>query len=272
MKRIIKLTNERVLLLMLFILLFLSNKAFTQNNEITVVGKVNSDSSVLPGATIQLKGNTQRTTQSDQNGNFTIKVPANGTLVFSVVGYTTQEVAISGQSKVNVLLKAANNTLDDVVVTGFGGYQKKASQVSSITTIDVKELKGPTGNLTNTLAGRIPGMIAFQRGGEPGLGTDNSSFYIRGLSNFGTGKVDPLILIDGVESSNTDLARLQPDDIADFSVLKDAAAASVYGARGANGVVLVNTRTGKEGTAKFYFRDENRLSTNTKNFQFADNV
>jgi TonB-linked SusC/RagA family outer membrane protein len=130
----------------------------------------------------------------------------------------------------------------------------------------------PTGNLTNALAGRIPGMISFQQSGEPGLGTNNSTFYIRGLSTFGTGKQDPLILIDGVESSPTDMARLQPDDISDFSVLKDAAASSVYGARGANGVVLVNTRMGKDGTTRYSFRAENRVSSNTRNFRQADNI
>src|SRR5690606_21761234 len=100
----------------------------------------------------------------------------------------------------------------------------------------------------------------------------NSTFYIRGLSTFGSGKQDPLILIDGVESSSTDMARLQPDDIADFSVLKDAAAASIYGARGANGVVLINTKMGKDGTPSFSFRVENRISTNTKNIDYADNI
>ncbi|HEX6426270.1 MAG TPA: TonB-dependent receptor, partial [Niastella sp.] len=253
------------------LLLFLSNQAFSQKNEITVTGNVSNDSAVIQGASVQLKGYTKAVT-TDKNGNYTITVLASGTLVFSVIGYEPQEVPINGRSTLNVLLKPSNNQMEDVIVVGFGGTQKKASAVSSITTVNVKELKGPTGNLTNTIAGRIPGMISFQRSGEPGLGTDNSAFYIRGLSTFGAGKQDPLILIDGVESSNTDLARLQPDDISDFSVLKDAAAASVYGARGANGVVLVNTRTGKEGVAKFFFRAENRVSANTKNFKLADNI
>lgn len=259
-------------LLVLTMLLGFAFKSFSQSNEITVTGKVSSDSSLLEGATVQVKGLSKKGVSTNINGIYTIKVPANATLVFTYVGYISQEVAVEGRSTVNVLLKLANSALNEVVVTGFGGTQKKASTVSSITTIDVKELKGPTGNLTNTLAGRIPGMISFQRSGEPGLGTDNSAFYIRGLSTFGTGKQDPLILIDGVESSTTDLARLQPDDIADFSVLKDATAASVYGARGANGVVLVNTKMGKEGAARFYFRAENRISKNTRNIELADNI
>lgn len=257
---------------LLFLLLCFSFTLFAQENEITVRGNVRSDSAALQSATVQLKSDAKKATQTDDKGNFVLRVPAKGTLVISSVGFETQEVAINGQTTLNIILKSSSASLGDVVIIGFGGTKKKESMVSSITTVNVKELKGPTGNLTNTLAGRIPGVISFQRSGEPGLGTDNSAFYIRGLSTFGTGKQDPLILIDGVESSPTDLARLQPDDISDFSVLKDAAAASVYGARGANGVVLVNTRSGKEGVAKFSFRAENRVSSNTKNFNLADNI
>ncbi|HLP38263.1 TonB-dependent receptor [Lacibacter sp.] len=266
----IKAGNKAIALLVM--LLCLSVTLFAQENEITVKGNIRSDSAVLQGVTVQLKADAKRATQTDEKGNFSIRVPAKGVLVISSVGFETQEIAVNGQTTINAVLKNASGSLGDVVIIGFGGTQKKASMVSSITTVDVKSLKGPTGNLTNTLAGRIPGVISFQRSGEPGLGTDNSAFYIRGLSTFGTGKQDPLILIDGVESSPTDLARLQPDDISDFSVLKDAAAASVYGARGANGVVLVNTRSGKEGVAKFSFRAENRVSSNTKNFNMADNI
>ncbi|WP_240670982.1 SusC/RagA family TonB-linked outer membrane protein [Lacibacter luteus] len=257
----------------LFVLMLCFSVAVTaQENEITVRGIVRSDSAVLQSATVQLKTDAKKATQTDDKGNFVLRVPSKGTLVISIIGYETQEVPINGRTTIDVLMKSSSANLGDVVIIGFGGTKKKESMVSSITTVNVKELKGPTGNLTNAIAGRIPGVISFQRSGEPGLGTDNSAFYIRGLSTFGTGKQDPLILIDGVESSPTDLARLQPDDISDFSVLKDAAAASVYGARGANGVVLVNTRTGKEGVAKFSFRAENRVSSNTKNFNLADNI
>jgi TonB-linked SusC/RagA family outer membrane protein len=257
----------------LFFLLFgLFQICYAQTNEIIVSGKVSSDSSMLENATIQLKSDLKRSVKTDKQGRYEIKVPASGNLIFSNVGFGPQEIPINGRSVINVFLKPADNTLTDVVITGFGGTQRKASAVSSITTVDVKDLRGPTGNITNAIAGRIPGMISFQRSGEPGLGTNNSAFYIRGLSTFGTGKQDPLILIDGVESSSIDMARLQPDDISDFSVLKDAAAASIYGARGANGVVLINTRTGKEGAARFFFRAENRLSTNSQNIKLGDNI
>jgi TonB-linked SusC/RagA family outer membrane protein len=272
MKELVTIKAGKRVAALLVMLLCLSVTLSAQDNDITVKGNISSDSAVLQGVTVQLKADAKRATQTDEKGNFSIRVPAKGTLVISSVGFETQEIAVNGKTTINVVLKNASGNLGDVVIIGFGGTQKKASMVSSITTVDVKSLKGPTGNLTNTLAGRIPGVISFQRSGEPGLGTDNSAFYIRGLSTFGTGKQDPLILIDGVESSPTDLARLQPDDISDFSVLKDAAAASVYGARGANGVVLVNTRTGKEGVARFSFRAENRVSSNTKNFNMADNI
>lgn len=260
----------RIVALSLFTIL--STQVFSQSNEITVRGKVSSDSSALESVVIVLKSDTKRNTVTDAKGAFSIKVPADGVLIFSMIGFERREVNISGQSTINVFLQMKDNGLNEVTITGFGGTQKRASLVSAITTVNVKDLKGPTGNLTNMLAGRIAGMISFQQSGEPGLGTNNSTFYIRGLSTFGTGKQDPLILIDGVESSPTDMARLQPDDIADFSVLKDAAAASVYGARGANGVVLINTRSGKEGTTKFSFRAENRISGNTRNFKLADNI
>lgn len=254
------------------LLLFMFYNSYSQTNQITVQGRVGSDSANLQDVNVVLKSNPNMATRTLANGSYSIQVPADGILVFSMVGYETQEVSISGKSVINVVMKLRDKGLEDVTVIGFGGTRKKASLVSSITTISVKDLQQPTGNITNAMAGRVAGMISFQQSGEPGRGSDNSTFYIRGLSTFGTGKQDPLILIDGVESTPTDMARLQPDDISDFSVLKDASAASVYGARGANGVVLINTKLGKEGAAKFFTRGEMRVSSNTKNLDYADNI
>src|SRR5690606_18603813 len=190
-------------------------------------------------------------------------------------GFVPQTIQLSSQRVSNgkialeVLMKNSESALEEVTVVAYG-TQKKTSVVSSITTIEPEELKGPTGNLTTMIAGRVAGMIAYQRSGEPG--SDNAQFFIRGLGTFGSGKQDPLILIDGVESTQDDLARLQADDIASFNVLKDATASAVYGARGANGVVLVLTKSGEAGLTKFSFRAETSLSSNTKNFQFADNI
>ncbi|WP_290477485.1 MULTISPECIES: TonB-dependent receptor [unclassified Leeuwenhoekiella] len=237
-----------------------------------VTGTVYDDSDnnqPLIGVTVVEKG-TNNGTATDFDGNYSIRVAPGATLVFSFVGFETKEVVVSDQESINVTLSLSSESLEETVVIAFGGKQLKESQVSSIATINPAELKGPTNNLTNMIAGRVPGMISFQRSGEPGA--DNSDFFIRGLSTFGSGKRNPLILIDNIESTSTDLARLQPDDIDTFSVLKDAAAASVYGARGANGVILITTKSGKAGKAKFSARAATRISTNTDNFKFADNI
>lgn len=244
--------------------------SFVQN-ELTVTGSVvDEDGNPLPGVAIIEKTNPSNGVVSNSNGEFSIQVP-NQTAVLSIsfLGYESQEIVVGDRRILTVIMKTAAQEMEDVVIVGFG-TQKKESLVSAISTIKPSELKGPTSNLTTMLGGQIAGMISYQRSGEPGQ--DNAEFFIRGVGSFGAGKVDPLILIDGIESSSTDLARLQPDDIADFSVLKDATASAVYGARGANGVVLVNTKSGREGTTQFNFRAENSISSNTRNLRFADNI
>ncbi|WP_281310082.1 SusC/RagA family TonB-linked outer membrane protein [Flavobacterium flavigenum] len=243
----------------------------TLQQQRLITGKVISgdEGMGVPAANVILKG-TRKSVITDMDGNYSIEVDSDeAILVFSFIGYNTQEIKVGNSSIINVKLIATDNSLKEVVIVGFG-TQKKGSMVSSITTIKPKELKGPTSNLTTMLAGRVSGLIAYQRSGEPG--NDNANFFIRGLGSFGSGASNPLILVDGIESTTNDLARLQPDDIDSFSVLKDAAAAAVYGARGANGVVLVTTKMGKNGVTKFNFRVESRVSSNTKNFDFADNI
>ncbi|MCS3231210.1 TonB-dependent receptor plug domain-containing protein [Bacteroides thetaiotaomicron] len=146
---------------------------------------------------------------------------------------------------------------------------KKKSVIGSIQTVKPAELKTPSSNLTTSLAGRMAGVIAYQRSGEPGK--DNANFFIRGVTTFGY-KKDPLILLDNVEVSSDDLARVQPDDIASFSVLKDATSTALYGARGANGVILVTTKEGKEGKAQVSVRVENSFSAPTKMIDIADPI
>ena len=236
----------------------------------SISGQVNDENGMpLPGATVSIR-DTKIGTITDFDGKFTLRLDADSkVLVISSVGYQTMELSIGSRSEFKLSLKPSSEGLNEVVVVGYG-TQKKESVVSAITTIPVGEIKGPSSNLTTMMAGRVSGMIAYQRTGEPG--SDNSDFFIRGLGSFGSGKVNPLILIDGIESTTTDMARLQPDDIDSFSVLKDASAASIYGARGANGVVLITTKSGKDGKLKVKFRQENKISSNTKNFKFADNI
>ncbi len=241
--------------------------------EVIVTGQVTSEDSPdgLPGVNVILKGTAQGSI-TDVNGNYRISVPSpESVLVFSSVGFEQQEVTVGEQSVINIVLNDDVTALSEVVVVGYG-TQKKESVVSAVTSVEPDKLKTPAGNITNALAGRVSGVIAYQTSGEPGLGTDNAQFFIRGLSSFGSGKKDPLILIDNVESTPRDLARLQTDDIEAFSVLKDASAAAVYGSRGANGVLLVTTKLGQRDKVRFSFRGETTVSGNTKNYKLTDNI
>lgn len=253
--------------LFIFLGVFYGAKAQT---AFKVSGKVTDSKGLpIPSASIMLKNSTTGTL-SDAMGQYSLNLPDGaGTLVFSYTGFIKQQVAVKGRHIVNAELPDDDNSLNEVVVVAYG-QQKKESMVSSITTISPKQLKGPTSNLTTMLAGKVAGVISYQRSGEPGA--DNAQFFIRGITTFGSGKIDPLVLIDGMESTTNALARLQPDDIAGFSILKDAAASSLYGARGANGVILVTTKSGDEGKTKLNFRVENSISSNTQNFKMADNI
>ncbi|RFS21427.1 TonB-dependent receptor [Chitinophaga silvatica] len=251
------------------LILLTGNASFCQT-VFTVTGKVlDTKGQAMPGVTVKVKHRPIGTITLS-TGEYSIKLEKNtDTLVFSFLGYQPQEIPVNERHNIIVTLQDNRNDLNDVVIVAYG-QQKKQSMVSSITTINPKEIKGPTSNLTTMLAGRISGLISYQRSGEPGA--DNASFFIRGITSFGSGKLDPLILIDGMESTSTELARLQPDDISGFSVLKDAAAASLYGARGANGVILVTTKSGKSGSTKMNVRLENSFSSNTRNIELADNI
>ncbi|RYF95732.1 MAG: SusC/RagA family TonB-linked outer membrane protein, partial [Chitinophagaceae bacterium] len=204
-------------------------------------GTVRDTIDVLPGVNVSVKGTTIGVS-TDANGKFILDVPDdNAILVFSLVGFITQEIPVKGKDVINVILKVNDTKLDEVVITAFGGKQKRTDMVGSVTSISARDLKVPSSNLTTALAGKAAGVIAYQRSGEPGQ--DNADFFIRGVTTFGY-KTSPLILIDGMELTTTDLARLQPDDIASFSIFKDATSTAVYGARGANGVILVTTKQG----------------------------
>jgi len=222
----------------------------------------------LPGASIVVKGTTIGTI-TDAEGQFRLPVPNDATaLVFSFIGMKTQEVAVDGRTEFNVILEEDVLGVDEVTVVAFG-KQKKKDLIGSITSVSPSNLKIPSSNLTTALAGRVAGLISYQRSGEPGK--DNADFFIRGVTTFGY-KKDPLILIDNVEVNSTDLARLGIDDISAFSIMKDATATALYGARGANGVILINTKEGKEGKVNVSMRLENSLSASTKNVELADPI
>ncbi|WP_257668327.1 SusC/RagA family TonB-linked outer membrane protein [Parapedobacter tibetensis] len=239
--------------------------------ERTVKGRVtDANEAGIIGASIKVKGTTIGAV-TDMSGWFTVTVPdENAILEISYVGYTTKEVPIRGVTEVRVILEEAASEMEEVVITAFG-TQKKESVSAAITTVKPSDLKIPSSNLTAALAGRVAGVIAYQRSGEPGL--DNAEFYIRGVTSFSTaGKRDPLILIDRVEMTANDLARMNVDDIASFSVMKDASAAALYGARGANGVILVTTKEGSVDRLTISVRGEQSNSYNTKMLDLADPV
>ena len=234
-----------------------------------VTGTVSDDAgNTMPGVNVLEKGTTNGTT-TDANGKYTIEVAdGNSTLVFTFIGYQKYETLVGAQTQIDVQLPTDVSTLEEVMVVSYG-TQKKESVIGAINTIEPERLKIPSSNLTTALAGRIAGVVAFQRSGEPGA--DNANFFIRGVTTFGY-KKDPLILLDNNEITTRELARLQPDDISSFSVMKDATATSLYGSRGANGVILVTTKQGISGKAQMNIRLENSFSMPTSDIELADPV
>lgn len=240
----------------------------TQQKRNTIRGVVRDlEEEPLAGAAVTVQGST-RGVSTDIDGSYTIEASAEEKLVFSYLGMVSQVIEVGNKTIIDVTLEDVAEALDEVTVVAFG-KQKKESVIGAITTVNPADLKVPSSNLTTALAGNMAGIIAYQRSGEPGA--DNADFFVRGITTFGA-NTSPLILIDNIELTSTDLARLQPDDIASFSIMKDATATALYGARGANGVILVTTKRGAQGAAKISARLENSFSSPTKNVEFADPI
>ena len=206
----------------------------------------------LIGAYVVMKGNDKVYSLTDLDGNYTLELPeADATLVFSFIGYTKTEERVSGRKILNVQLSEQSTELGDAVVVAYG-RQKRESVVASITSIAPEQLKVSTSrSISNNLAGTVAGVLAIQRSGEPGY--DNSTFWIRGISTFQGAGGNPLVLIDGIER---DINNIDAEEIESFSVLKDAAASAVYGVRGANGVILINTKRGQVGKPRVTIKAE----------------
>lgn len=237
--------------------------------QVKVAGKVTDETNLpLPGANILVHGTSKGVT-TDLDGNYFIEVKKGDVLDFSYVGYKLQSRKVTGTGKnltLNVILKEDAQQLSDVVVVGYG-TQKKESIVSSVSTVKGADLKIPSRSFINGLAGQVAGLISIQRSGEPGY--DDSEFFIRGISSF-AGGTHPLVLVDGVPRSMSDI---EPDEIESFTLLKDAAATAVYGAQGANGVVLITSKQGalREKT-KISFRAETTVSAPTRLPKFLGSV
>ena len=253
--------------LSLLIFFGFSNSIFAQSEIIT--GTITDKSgSPIPGVNIIEDADSFNGAVTDFDGNFIIKAKSNSTLIITYVGFITQEIKLNGNTTLDITLEEDLFGLEEVTVVAYG-EQKKESVIAAVTSVDPTELRIPSSNLTTSLAGRVAGLISYQRSGEPGR--DNAEFFIRGVSTFGYAR-SPLILIDGIETTSTDLARLQPDDIASFSIMKDATATALYGARGANGVIMVTTKEGKQGKVKLNVRYEKAYATATKKVSIADPI
>ncbi|MGV8095915.1 MAG: SusC/RagA family TonB-linked outer membrane protein [Mangrovibacterium sp.] len=222
-----------------------------------VKGTVTDESGgVVVGASVAIKGTTIGTV-TDRDGNFNLNLtPDQKILIVSFIGYETTEVAVNGQSILNIVIREKDQSIGEVQVVGFG-EQRKESVIGSISSVSVGDLKTPVGNVSSSLAGKMAGIVAVQRSGEPGAGAD---FWIRGVSTFGANN-RPLVLVDGIERP---LDLVEVEDIESFSILKDATATAVYGVRGANGVVLVTTRKGKEGKPAINIKAENGFLSPTR--------
>ncbi|PSR52842.1 TonB-dependent receptor [Adhaeribacter arboris] len=242
------LPKKRKYMLLFLLLLMATTEAWAQN--IAVTGKVTGDKGEgLPGVTVLLKGTTNGTS-TDPSGNYSLTVPnGEGTLVISFIGYNTQEVAINNRNSINITLGADVKALEEVVVVGYGTQRKRdiTSAVSNINMGDIGEV--PASNVTRLIQGQAPGVAVKQKNGTPG---SQFEVRVRGISSLGAGS-DPLYVIDGFAVGTNVGQNLNPNDIESITILKDAASTAIYGARGSNGVVLITTKSAKEGKVGLTF-------------------
>ncbi len=226
--------------------------------KVAVTGKVSDENGeALPGVSILEKG-TSNGTITDASGVFQLDViDDNAILIFSFVGYLPQEIPVNGKAELIVQMSPDIQALEDIVVVGYG-EQRKISFTGAQSSIPARELDHPVANISTMLAGRLAGITGVQRSGEPGY--DGADIWIRGISTMSGGS-NPLVLVDGVERS---MNNIEPQDIESFTILKDASATAVYGVRGANGVILINTKKGKEGKPAVVFDYNQGITMFTK--------
>lgn len=237
--------KKNIYILLACFLLCISNAIEAQETTFNIKGVITSKGETLPGVNIYIKNKPGAGVVTNIDGQYQIKAEVSDVLVFSFVGYKTKEKLITKRiNALDIELEEETGKIDEVEIVAYG-KQRKVSVVGAISSINVDDLKSaPVTSLSNALAGRMAGIIGVQQSGEPG--SDVSEFWIRGISTFGA-KSTALFLIDGIERTQNDFNNLLPEDIQSFSILKDASATAVYGARGANGVVLVTTKRGQEG-------------------------
>lgn len=238
--------QQYIVLLLMAMLLVPQSLQAQEDKKLIIKGVVEDALGPIIGASVVAKNQPGVGAITDLDGRFSLKVGAYDVLQITFVGYQPVEIpvlSIKDKNNLKVTMKEDNQTIDEVVVTA-SGVQKKKTLTGAITNVELKQLNAPGANLSNSLAGVVPGIIAMQSSGEPG--ENMSQFWIRGMSTFGA-KSGTLILVDGVERSFNEIP---VEDIESFSVLKDASATAIYGQRGANGVVLITTKRGEKGKVK----------------------
>lgn len=241
-----------------------STAAVQQSKEKVVKGVVSDDMGPIAGATVMIKGSTKGMV-TDMDGNFTMSVPVGSTIIISFIGYQDKEIVYKGQAKLEIHMSEDVTTLDEVQVIAYGAT-KKVTVTGALSSVKSDEImKSPVGSIANALSGKVPGLSSVQSSGQPGA--DDATLYVRGVGSLSTGLSTPLCLVDGVERSFT---QLDPNEIEDITVLKDASATAVFGVRGANGVILVTTKRGQEGKAKISFSTSAGLQMATNIPEFAN--
>ena len=254
------------LLLVLFLLSFTLASVYAQNIQVKGTVVSGSDNEPLPGVNVVVKGNASLGTITDIDGDFTLSVPANSTLFISYIGFKPQDIAVKGQKIMKIVLEEDTESLDEVIVVGYG-VQKKANLTGAVASIKSDELlKSKSANSTNALVGQMPGLISKQATGEPGA--DDAKLYIRGIATF-KGETSPAFIIDGIERTSADFARMDPNDIESINVLKDAASAAIFGMRGANGVIVITTKRGTQAKTSIKYSGNVSIQSPTKLPEFA---
>ncbi|WP_349318361.1 TonB-dependent receptor [Chitinophaga sp. MM2321] len=236
--------------------------------DIRISGTVkDSTGKPLIGVSVGVEG-TSKGTVTNENGHFALDgVKQDAFLVFSYVGFTSQRISVGGRSGIEIILKENNTGLNEVVVLGFGQTQKKIAQTGAIASLSTKELmQSPVANITNALAGRMPGLISIQRSGEPGA--DASTLFLRGRATLNS--TAPLVTIDGIQKEYNAISLLDANEIETISILKDASATALYGVKGANGVIIITTRRGKLGKPRMNARVQRAVQTAIRLPKFAD--
>ncbi|MDD4582939.1 MAG: TonB-dependent receptor [Eubacteriales bacterium] len=241
-----------------------SVRVVDQQKTNIVKGTIRDDFGPIVGASVVIKGTTKGVV-TDLDGNFTLSVPYGMTLVISYIGFTEQEIVYKGQTHLNITLEEEVQTLDEVQVIAYGTTKKVTvtGSMSSINSTDL--LKTPASSMANALTGKVTGLSSVQRTGQPGA--DDPSIYVRGVGSLNPSQSTPLMLVDGVERS---FFQLDPNEVEDITILKDASATAVFGVRGANGVIIVTTKRGKEGPARINFSTSAAVQQPTRMPNFAN--